>query len=215
MKTNNMFNLQSQLVGSNIFPVDDHRPTQSYESLHPEYSDVTAQRSVKTGHLVNHLVHDKRKKTYFTEAQRSRSSNNNKRCQLPNMGSQFKDGNKLKKLSNMQMHKRRCQMALFVKESRHDREKRSVMRDAAVGSLMKTNWIWKLSEPYVATHHSGFAYIWRKPGLTFFDQILSQLTMNYSTYLLRTEYIKRKFLDIERGRKTSELLRFSSMATAP
>lgn len=134
---------------------------------------------------------------------------------FPDLGSKFVEGHKLNQLSSKQMLNRRNNMLLLVKESRHDKDKRSVMRDAAVGCIFHTDWIWKLSEPYMHTHHLGFSLVWRKPGLTFFDQILNQLVHNHSTYLLKVEYIKRKFLDIERGRRTSELLRLISMATAP
>jgi len=161
-------------------------------------------------------VKNQRKKTYLVARKlANRNAPPDKHQKLPNMGSGYGESKKLRKLSRMQMHLRRKQLLLVVKESRHDPQKREVMRDAAVGTVTRSDWVWQMQTPYITSHHSGYFFYWRKPGLTFFDQALTQLCHCYSTYLLKVEYIKLKFLEIERRRRTSELLRLISMATAP
>jgi hypothetical protein len=161
-------------------------------------------------------VKNQRKKTYFVAKQfANRHAPPDKHQNLPDMGSEFGDAKELRKLSNMQMHFRRKQLLSFVKESRHDPQKREVMRDAAVGTLTRSDWIWQMQIPYITSHHRGFFFYWRKPGLTFFDQALTQLCHCYSTYLLKVEYIKLKYLEIERRRRMSILLRNNKPGYGP
>jgi len=159
---------------------------------------------------------NKSRKTYICpKLSRDKHPSSNKCSVFPNLGSSFEGAKELRLLSDIQLYNRRKQMLLLVKQAKHDRDKLAIMRDAAVGTITRTDWIWNNSSPYIRTHYMGFLYYWRKPNLTCFDQAMTQLVHCHSTYLLKLEYIKRKFLDIERRRQTSKLLRLISMATAP
>lgn len=186
----------------------------------PEDEDIvfTVDQHGNTGTIkvLDVNVKEQRKKTYFVAKNfANRHAPPDIHQKLPEMGSRYGEAKKLRKLSRMQMHFRRKQLLSFVKESRHDPEKREVMRDAAVGTITRSDWVWQLQTPYIVSHYRGFFFYWRKPGLTFFDQALTQLCHCYSTYLLKVEYIKLKFLEIERRRQTSILLRNNKHGYGP
>jgi len=108
---------------------------------------------------------------------------------FPNMGSQFSDGNELKNLSYREKTRRRNKLLRLAKQAKKDPHLLRALCAASVGSLVRTDWYWSNSAPYIATHPDGWIYIRSQPGFAYFDQLLNQLIRSHSTFLLKLKNI--------------------------
>lgn len=123
---------------------------------------------------------------------------------FPNMGSSHKDLNLLRKLSSTQLCYRKKLILQLIKDARKDRDKLLILRNACVGTISRTNWVWDDLRPYIRYHDLGYSYIFSKPKLKVFDQVLTQLGHTYSTYLLKVDTIQKRFFELERSRLASK-----------